>query len=98
MQTSLKFSEFLQELPVPSGIDVICKLRHFAIITYAFDPARFSEIMPKRFKLDTVIIDGIEKALFSIVPFINVDFTSAVFPLPASQVPDGADQLPHLYR
>ena len=38
--------------------------------------------MPSRFKLDTVLIDGIEKALISVVPFIDVDFTSAVFPFP----------------
>ena len=72
----------MTERPAPSGIDVLCKLQHFAIITYAFDPARFAGVMPPRFRLDTVRIDGEERALLSVVPFIDVDFTSAVFPFP----------------
>ena len=82
MQPPLKFSNFLHDRPAPSGLDVLCKLQHFAIITYAFDPARFAGVMPDRFKLDTVIIDGVERALISVVPFVDVDFTSAVFPFP----------------
>lgn len=82
MQQPLKFSDFLHDRPAPSGIDVLCKLKHFAIITYAFDPSRFSGVMPDRFRLDTVTIDGSEKALISVVTFIDVDFTSAVFPFP----------------
>ncbi|PNS09759.1 DUF2071 domain-containing protein [Solilutibacter silvestris] len=82
MQQPLKFSEFLHDRPAPSGIDVHCKLQHFAIITYAFDPSRFSGVMPDRFRLDTVHINGSEKALISVVPFVDVDFTSAVFPFP----------------
>lgn len=82
MQPTLKFSDVLHERPPPSGIDVICKLQHFSIITYAFDPARFAGVMPKRFKLDTVQVDGREKALISVVPFIDVSFTSAVIPFP----------------
>ena len=38
--------------------------------------------MPDRFKLDTVLIDGVELALISVVPLVDVDFTSAVFPFP----------------
>ena len=72
----------MHERPKPSGIDVRCKLQHFAIITYAVEPTRFSGLMPARFALDTVEIDGREKALISVVPFIDVDFTSAVFPFP----------------
>ena len=82
MQTPLRFSDALHDRPVPSGIDVLCKLQHFAIITYAFDPARFAGVMPPRFRLDTVEVDGVEKALVSVVPFIDVDFTSAVHPFP----------------
>jgi hypothetical protein len=79
---SLKLNDFLQPRPSPKGIDVLCKLQHFAIITYAVDPARFDGLIPERFKLDTLQIGGEEKALISIVPFIDVDFTSAVFPFP----------------
>lgn len=82
MQPSLRLSDFLHERPHPSGIDVLCKLQHFAIITYAFDPERFSGVMPPRFRLDTIELDGVEKALISVVPFIDVDFTSAVYPFP----------------
>ncbi len=79
---SLKLKDFLQPRPTPKGIDILCKLHHFAIITYAVTPSRFDGLFPERFKLDTLIINGEEKALISVVPFIDVDFTSAVFPFP----------------
>jgi hypothetical protein len=79
---SLKLNDYLHSRPSPKGIDVLCKLQHFAIITYAVDPSRFDEIFPERFKLDIVEINGAEKALISVVPFIDVDFTSAVYPFP----------------
>ncbi len=82
MQDSLEFKNYLHSRPEPRGIDVLCKLKNFAIITYAVDPSRFKNLIPERFKLDTVFINGIEKALISVVPFIDVDFTSAVFPFP----------------
>lgn len=80
MQARLRISDHLYDRPAPAGVDVLCKLQHFAIITYAFDPARFAGVMPSRFRLDTVLIDGVEKALVSVVPFIDVDFTSALYP------------------
>ncbi|WP_233259505.1 DUF2071 domain-containing protein [Ramlibacter sp. WS9] len=82
MPMRLKFADVLHDRPRPSGIDVLCKLQHFSIITYAFNPARFHGVMPPRFRLDTVQIDGVEKALISVVPFVDVDFTSAVYPFP----------------
>lgn len=82
MQEALRISDYLHPRPTPKGVDVLCKLQHFAIITYAFDPARFAGVMPPRFKLDTVLLDGVERALISVVPFIDVDFTSAVYPFP----------------
>lgn len=78
----IKLSDFLHSRPPPKGIDVLCKLQHFAIITYAVDPSRFAGMFPARFKLDTLQINGEEKALISVVPFIDVDFTSAVYPFP----------------
>ena len=75
---SLKLNDFLHARPSPKGIDVLCKLEHFAIITYAVDPSRFDGIYPERFKLDTIKINGVDRALISVVPFIDVDFTSAV--------------------
>lgn len=82
MQPILRFVDALHDRPRPSGIDVRCGLQHFAIITYAFDPARFDGVMPPRFRLDTVMVDGREQALVSVVPFVDVDFTSAVYPFP----------------
>ena len=78
----LKFKDYLHPKPKPSGLDVQCKLQHFALITYAVDPARFKEIIPARFKLDTVQYQGKQHALMSVVPFIDVDFSSAVYPFP----------------
>lgn len=82
MPDSLAFEDFLHPRPATSGLDAICKLQHFSIITYAVDPSRFKRLFPPRFKLDTVTIDGHEKGLVSIVPFVEVDFTSAVIPFP----------------
>ena len=78
----LKFKDYLHPKPKPSGLDVQCKLQHFSLITYAVDPARFKEIIPVRFKLDTVEYQGKQHALMSVVPFIDVDFSSAVYPFP----------------
>ncbi len=78
----LKLKDFIHPRPTPKGIDVLCKLRHFAIITYAIEPSRLYGFFPERFKLDTIELNGEQKALISVVPFIDVDFTSAVFPFP----------------
>ncbi len=82
VQESRKLKDYLIERPKPKGIDVLCGLKHFAIITYAVPSERFQGIFPERFKLDTVEINGQEMGLISVVPFIDVDFTSAVFPFP----------------
>ena len=80
--TLLKFQDVLHPRPKVSGIDVQCQLQHFALITYAIEPKRFKNIIPPRFQLDTIHVQGQEKALLSVVPFIDVDFTSAVYPFP----------------
>ncbi|MFV0547754.1 MAG: DUF2071 domain-containing protein [Limnobaculum xujianqingii] len=82
MQIPLFFEDFLHPQPKPTGIDVFCRLKHFSIITYAIDPQRFDGLISERFKLDTIMIDGQEKGLLSVVPFVDVDFTSAVYPFP----------------
>ncbi|MDP0588317.1 MAG: DUF2071 domain-containing protein [Candidatus Endonucleobacter bathymodioli] len=82
MQESRKLEDYLIERPKPKGIDVLCGLKHFAIITYAVPADRFHGLFPERFQLDTVVINGQEMGLISVVPFIDVDFTSAVFPFP----------------
>lgn len=82
MQEPRKLQDYLIERPEPRGIDVLCGLKHFAIITYAVPAARFEGLFPSRFQLDTVDVDGQEMGLMSVVPFVDVDFTSAVFPFP----------------
>ena len=42
----LQLKDYLHDRPEPRGIDILCKLQHFAIITYAVDPERFKGIMP----------------------------------------------------
>ena len=82
VQESRKLQDYLIERPRPKGIDVLWGLQHFAIITYAVPADRFQGIFPERFRLDTVEVDSQEMGLISVVPFIDVDFTSAVFPFP----------------
>lgn len=78
----LTFQTAQQPRPQPVGIDVVSKLRHFAIITYAVEPARLAGLFPPRFALDTITVDGQTKGLLSVVPFIDVDFTAAVYSFP----------------
>lgn len=82
MQEARKFKEYLIDRPKPKGIDVVCGLKHFAIITYAVQVDRFRGIFPDRFELDKVRVNGQDLGLISVVPFVDVDFTSAVFPFP----------------
>ncbi|UOO93343.1 DUF2071 domain-containing protein [Vitreoscilla stercoraria] len=76
----LKFKDYLHPRPEPKKIDVSSHLQHFALITYALNPERFKDIIPPRFKLDTIEYQGQTMALMSVVPFHHVDFTSAVYP------------------
>ncbi|KGD66391.1 hypothetical protein Y5S_00058 [Alcanivorax nanhaiticus] len=82
MQETRKLEDYLTPRPKPKGIDVLCGLKHFAIITYAVPEERFEGLFPERFQLDTVEVAGQRMGLVSVVPFIDVDFTSAVFPFP----------------
>lgn len=77
-----RFAEVLSNRPKPAGLDIVTKLCHFSIISYAVDPAALRRFIPERFSIDTVEIDGVERALLSVVPFEDVDFTSAVLPFP----------------
>lgn len=87
MQALRSFEDYLHERPKPTGIDVICGLKHFSIITYAVPIDRFDGILPDRFEIDAVDIDGEKKGLISVVPFIDVDFTSAVYAFPKFTMP-----------
>lgn len=82
MHKPLRFADVVTRRPVPTGLDACCKLQHFAIITYAVDLQRAQDFIPSQYQLDTITIDGQQKALLSVVPFMAVNFTSAVFPFP----------------
>jgi len=64
--------------PRSSPRDVITTLRDFAIVTYAVPPQRVAHLVHGRFALDTVTIDGAERALISVVPFKDEDFRWAL--------------------
>ncbi len=68
--------------PAVSGIDAVTTLQHFAVVTYAVDPARLRPLVHERFELDCVHLGGEERALVSVVPFEDVDFRAAAFPTP----------------
>ncbi|MFZ2844920.1 hypothetical protein [Psychrobacter sp.] len=46
MQDLRRFEDYLYERPKPTGIDVVCGLKHFSIITYAVPAERFVGIFP----------------------------------------------------
>jgi hypothetical protein len=60
--------------PPVSPRDAITTLRHFAIVTYAVPSERLAGLVDPRFALDTIDIDGRERALISVVPFEDEDF------------------------
>src|SRR5690606_12693226 len=83
---TLRFADhWVPPTPV-SGINVQCRLRHFAIVSYAVDPEPLRGLIPPRFRLDTVRIDGRDRALVSAVPFLNVDFGLAAYPSPTLEM------------
>ena len=64
-----------------SGIDVVTTLAHFAIVTYMVEPDALRPHIDARFDLDTIIdAEGREKALISVVPFLDQDFRFVRFP------------------
>lgn len=78
----LSFKDCLIPRPKPRGIDVVSLLHHFAIVTYAVDPARLRRRVHPRFELLTIEREGRKRALISIVPFAEVNFGLAAYPSP----------------
>ena len=76
----LRFEDHLVPKQNPWGLDAVAKLEHLAIVTYAVDPDRFRGMIPERFSLYTIPVEGKPKALLSVVPFINTEFRLAAFP------------------
>ena len=53
--TKIRFTESLLTRPPLSGSDVVTALGHFAIVTYAVDPARVRPHVHPRFDLETFL-------------------------------------------
>ena len=78
-----QFTDEMLTRPGLSGIDVTTTLRHFAIITYEVDPERLQAHLHPRFTPDCIQgADGSERALISVVPFLDLDFRFASCPWP----------------
>lgn len=72
----------MSQRPSVGGLDAVTTLQHFAVVTYALDPARLRPLVHQRFGFDCVALDGRDRALLSVVPFEDVDFRAAAFPSP----------------
>jgi len=75
---STEYRDILQRRLVapPSGrLDVLSKLKHFALINYALPKSRLEPYIPaSRFEIPEFTIGGQQLALMSAVPFIDLDF------------------------
>lgn len=80
MSSTLAFSTELLTRREPAGIDVRTTLEHFAIVTFLADPTALRPQIHERFELDTVEVDGQQRALVSVVPFLDRDFRFARYP------------------
>lgn len=78
----LRFIDVARPKPRPRGIDVVSTLLHFAIVTYAVPAERLRPLVHERFELLTVPVDGVPRALISVVPFQELDFRLAAYPSP----------------
>jgi hypothetical protein len=75
------FTPELMTRPRVRPLDVVAGLGHFAIVTYAVDPARVRPHVHPRFDLDCHrAADGSEKVWVSMVPFEDQDFHFAGLP------------------
>ncbi|HLX36149.1 MAG TPA: DUF2071 domain-containing protein, partial [Candidatus Binataceae bacterium] len=80
---SLRFRPEDLARPAVGGIDVVTTLEHFAIVTYAVDPAALARHLDPRFEPVRIkLADGRIRALVSVVPFHDRDFRAAGFPSP----------------
>ena len=79
----LKFDSELLTKRLPSGIDVETTLANFAIVTYFVEKSALRPHVHERYELDCVTApDGTQKALISVVPFLDRDFRFICCPWP----------------
>jgi hypothetical protein len=79
---NLRFTPELLTRPRHKPLDVVTKLKHFAIVTYTVNPQALQAQLHPRFVPDTIRLpDGSEQALVSVVPFQDEDFHFVALPL-----------------
>ncbi len=79
----LRFTRELLSRPAPGKIDVVTRLRHFAIVSYAVAPDRVTPHLHPRFECDCFAgDDGAPRVWVSIVPFEDQDFRFVRCPWP----------------
>ena len=72
---NIRFTNALLTRPPLSRQDVVTTLKHFAIVTYAVDPARIRPHVHRRFELESFPDEaGSSRAWVSMVPFEDQDF------------------------
>ena len=83
IEQPLRFAANHLARPIVGGIDVVTTLEHFAIVTYAFEPALLERYLPPRFEPVCIrLSDGRLRALVSAVPFHDRNFRGARWPSP----------------
>lgn len=77
-----RFDPRITPPPTPRGLDIATTLRHFALVTYAVEPARLEAFVAAPFPLLTIPTDAGPRALVSVVLFENTAFRLAAWPSP----------------
>jgi uncharacterized protein YqjF (DUF2071 family) len=75
--TVARFADAPTTFPPPTLLGLRSTLHHFAIVTYAVPPERLMNHVDPAFRLDTAWVDHGERALVSVVPFLNTEFRSS---------------------
>src|SRR5690606_6699931 len=78
----VRFDPWNTPRPTPRGLDVATTLRHFALVTYAVEPAQIQAYVAPPFRPVTVETAAGPRALVSVVLFENTAFRLAAWPSP----------------
>lgn len=66
----------------PKFIDVITRLRNFALVTYAVDPKALQMLLPKEIEAEVFQVNSESKSFVSAAMFMNTGFHMPVLPWP----------------
>jgi uncharacterized protein YqjF (DUF2071 family) len=76
----LRFTPSLLTKPAPRGLTVATTLQHFAIVTYWVDPVSLRKHLHPRFEPVCLPAAGADRALVSVVTFLDRDFRFVACP------------------